>query len=90
MPNIKSVIKDVKRSEKRRLINQAAKSQIKTITKKARVMMDAGKAEADVTTAVRSAISVIDHVCKRGIIHKNAAARRKSRLMKRMNAAKSA
>jgi small subunit ribosomal protein S20 len=88
MPNIKSVIKDVDRSEKRRLINQAAKSQVKTITKKARTMIEGGKAsEADVTTAVRAAVSVIDHVFKRGIIHKNAAARRKSRLMKRANAA---
>ena len=87
MPNIKSVIKDVKRSEKRRLINQAAKSQIKTIVKKARVTIDSGKPEAEVTTAVRAAVSVIDHVFKRGIIHKNAAARRKSRLMKRANAA---
>lgn len=88
MPNIKSVIKDVKRSEQRRLRNQAAKSQIKTIVKKARVVIDGGKApETEITTAVRSAIAVIDRVCKRGIIHKNAAARRKSRLQKRANIA---
>ena len=87
MPNIKSVIKDVKRSEQRRLRNQAAKSQIKTLTKKARTAMDAGTADVDATTAVRTAISLIDRTVKRGIIHKNAAARRKSRLMKRLNAA---
>ena len=87
MPNIKSVAKDVKRSEQRRLRNQAAKSQIKTMTKKARNAMESGKLEAaEIESAVRLAISTIDRTCKRGIIHKNAAARRKSRLMKHGNA----
>ncbi len=87
MPNIKSVIKDVKRSEQRRLRNQAAKSQIKTLLKKAKNATDAHAENASV--AVVAAISTIDRVAKRGIIHPNAAARRKSRLMKRFNAAKS-
>lgn len=91
MPNIKSVIKDVKRSEQRRLRNQAAKSQIKTIVKKARTAIDGGKMPADeIESVVRTAVSTIDRTAKRGIIHPNAAARRKSRLMKRMNAASAA
>lgn len=84
MPNIKSVAKDVKRSRERHLRNQAAKSQIKTYVKKARtIIADASAQPADVTATVSKTISVIDKAWKRGIVHKNAAARRKSRLMKR-------
>jgi small subunit ribosomal protein S20 len=89
MPNIKSVIKDVKRSRVRQLRNQAAKSQIKTFMKKSRAAIaDTAAQPADVSASVSKTISVIDKAWKRGIIHKNAAARRKSRLMK--SAAKSA
>ncbi len=84
MPNIKSVIKDVKRSRQRQLHNQATKSQIKTYIKKSRALIatEAAKPE-EVSASVSKTVSVIDKAWKRGIIHKNAAARRKSRLMKR-------
>ncbi len=88
MPNIKSVKKDVLRSRKRRLINQAAKSQIKTVFKKARTAIAAHKAVEEVTPLVTLAVSTVDRAFKRGILHRNAAARRKSRLMKAANAAK--
>ena len=85
MPNIKSVIKDVKRSQQRRLRNQATKSQIKTYVKKARLIIaDADAQPEAVSATVSKTVSVIDKAWKRGIIHKNAAARRKSRLMKRV------
>ncbi len=87
MPNIKSVAKNVKRSEINRLRNQSAKSTIKTVTKKANTAIAAGKPTAEVEPLVRAAVSTIDHVLKRGIIHPNAAARRKSRIMKRAAAA---
>lgn len=84
MPNIKSVIKDVKRSRLRQLRNQATKSQIKTHVKKSRALIATGTATtADLSASVAKTVSVIDKAWKRGIIHKNAAARRKSRLMKR-------
>ena len=84
MPNIKSVIKDVKRSRLRHLRNQAAKSQIKTYVKKSRALIaDSSAQPADVAATVSQTVGVIDKAVKRGIIHKNAAARRKSRLMKR-------
>lgn len=90
MPNIKSVIKDVKRSRQRQLRNQAAKSQIKTYVKKSRALIASDAAQpADVAASVSKTVSVIDKAWKRGIIHKNAAARRKSRLMKRVAAASS-
>lgn len=82
MPNIKSVMKDVIRSRERRARNIAAKSRMKTFVKKTQTAIAAGDA-AQVATTLSEAVSVIDKTAKRGIIHKNAAARRKSRLMKR-------
>jgi small subunit ribosomal protein S20 len=83
--NIKSSIKDIKKSRERRLRNQAAKSRMKTFIKKALVAIqtDANNAMA----AVNEALKIIDKTAAKGVIHKNAAARRKSRLMKKLNAA---
>ena len=86
MPNIKSVAKDVIRSAQRRDRNNAAKSRMKTFVKKASQTIRGGDA-AEISTVLPLTISVIDKTAKRGIIHKNAAARRKSRLMKRAAAA---
>ena len=83
MPNIKSVKKDVLRSRVRRLRNQAVKSRIKTFVKKANALMASGEASEAVPDMVSQTISVVDKAAKHGIIHKNAAARRKSRLMRR-------
>ena len=84
MPNIKSVIKDVKKSRERRLRNVDAKSKIKTFVKKSKAAMD--QQSGEVAALVNKTVSIIDRTAKRGIIHPNAAARRKSRLMKRANA----
>ena len=81
MPNIKSVIKDVKKSRERRLRNLATRSKIKTFVKKTKSAMDAHTEE--VAALVTETVSIVDKAAKRGIIHPNAAARRKSRLMKR-------
>lgn len=78
MPNIKSVVKDVKKSRERRLRNLAWKSKIKTFVKKTRRAF--GTEEADELLKMTS--SVVDSAAQKGIIHKNAARRRKSRLMK--------
>lgn len=74
MPNIKSMKKDLKRNAKRRARNQATKSALKTFVKKA-------KAAEPGAPAVTQAIKALDKAAERGIIHKNQAARRKSRLM---------
>ncbi len=88
MPNIKSVKKDVIKSRKNYERNIAAKSAVKTFIKKARVAIDTQIDDtANVTEAVRLAIKALDKTQERGIIHKNQAARRKSRLMKRLNKA---
>lgn len=82
MPNIKSVKKDVLRSRQRQLRNQAAKSRIKTYVKKTTSAIATGNAEA-ILPALHLTASIVDKAAKRGIIHRNAASRRKSRLMSR-------
>ena len=84
MPNIKSVKKDVIKSRKNHLRNISAKSAMKTFIKKAKLAVESPAIEAAATAeAVRLACKTIDKTAERGIIHKNQAARRKSRLMKR-------
>lgn len=88
VPNIKSVKKDVIKSRKNHLRNISAKSAMKTFIKKARTLVDAAAYEAAPTAeAVRLACKAIDKTAERGIIHKNQASRRKSRLMRHANKA---
>jgi small subunit ribosomal protein S20 len=82
VPNIKSVKKDVLRSRARRLVNNAVKSRIKTLTKKVHATIAAGDAVA-IAADISLTVSAVDKAAKSNIIHRNAAARRKSRLMKR-------
>ena len=86
MPNIKSAKKRVKVIATKTLINKAANSELKTTLKKANAAIannDANKAEA-----VRVAVKKLDQAVAKGILHKNAAARKKSQLAKKLNAAK--
>ncbi|MCD9622681.1 30S ribosomal protein S20 [Rhabdothermincola salaria] len=85
MANIKSQIKRNRQNEKRRLRNKAVRSELKTRTKRAEVTAAEGGEEA--TAALNEAIKRIDKAASKGVIHKNQAARRKSRLMKRAAAA---
>ena len=87
MPNSKSAKKDVIKSRKRRLRNQSVKSAIKTFVKKSRATIAGGDLET-AQTLFNATSSLVDKAAKRGIIHKNTAARRKSRLAKRLNALK--
>lgn len=82
MPNIKSVAKDVIRSRARRERNNSAKSRIKTYVKKTQAAI-AGSDMAALPALLSQTCSTVDKAAKRGIIHANAASRRKSRLMKR-------
>lgn len=77
MPNIKSMKKDLKRNAKKNERNTSAKSALKTFIKKARTATGEETAKA-----VSLATKHLDKAAERGIIHKNQAARRKSRLMK--------
>uniref|UniRef100_A0A7C1JTU8 Small ribosomal subunit protein bS20 n=1 Tax=Thermomicrobium roseum TaxID=500 RepID=A0A7C1JTU8_THERO len=85
MPNTKSAAKALRRSERRRIRNRMWRSAARTFIKKARKLMEAGDLEA-AARAIGDAISTLDRAAAKGVIHKNNAARRKSRLMKRFNA----
>jgi small subunit ribosomal protein S20 len=86
MANLKSSKKDLRRSNKRRAFNQSVKSSLKTYIKKVRTAAAGG--DADTTKqAVVQAQSALDKAARHGVIHKNAAARRKSRAAKAANAA---
>ena len=85
MANTKSAIKNIKAIEKRHQRNQAVKSSTRTYVKKARTAIAQNPAEAQ--EDVKAAISALDRAAKKGVIHPNNAARRKSRLMRRFNAA---
>ncbi len=62
------------------------RSRVKTLIKKARAFIAAGNLEA-ARVAVGDAISALDKAAEKGVLHRNNAARRKSRLMRRYNAA---
>jgi small subunit ribosomal protein S20 len=81
--NIKSQIKRNRTNEKRRLRNKAVRSELRTRTKAALSAAVAGAETA--TDSARVAFKRIDKAAAAGVIHKNQAARRKSRLMKRLN-----
>jgi small subunit ribosomal protein S20 len=82
--NIKSQIKRNRQNEKRRVRNKAVRSEMKTRTKRAEEAVAAGADDAD--ELVRQATQRIDKAAENGVIHKNQAARRKSRLMRKVNA----
>jgi small subunit ribosomal protein S20 len=86
--NIKSQIKRNLQNEKRRLRNKAVRAELKTRTKRALATAEVGDEQAP--EALRLAIKRIDKAAAKGVIHKNAAARRKSRLLARINAAEPA
>jgi len=81
MANIKSQIKRNRQNERRRLRNKSVRSEMRTRTKRALGAVEAGDEAAP--ELVQSAIRRIDSAAAKGVIHKNQAANRKSRLMRR-------
>lgn len=81
MANIKSQKKRIKTNLKRQERNKSVRSELKTRVKNA--VSAIGSDNQD--TAVRAAVKRLDTAATKGVIHKNAAARKKSRLMKRVN-----
>jgi small subunit ribosomal protein S20 len=82
MANIKSAVKRVKQTAKRQLRNRGTRSHLRTAVKQYRDVEDAKKNEK-----IAQAYSEIDRARKKGVIHKNAAARYKSRLARKAGAA---
>jgi small subunit ribosomal protein S20 len=86
LPNIKSSIRSVKTDAERRAKNAAEKSAVRTAAKKVEAQVAEGnKAEAEVT--LKKASSLLDKAAQSGVISKNAAARKKSKLAKKVTAA---
>jgi small subunit ribosomal protein S20 len=80
--NIKSQIKRNRQNEKARARNKAVRSELKTRVRSAVTAAESGADDADVR--LRQAIKRLDKAVSQGVIHKNQAARRKSRLMARV------
>jgi small subunit ribosomal protein S20 len=89
LPNIKSAEKQVRVTERKRLRNKSITSQCKTNVTKAEKLIFSGELKA-AQEAVAVAITSLDKAAEKGIIHSNNAARRKSRLMKKLNEAQAA
>jgi small subunit ribosomal protein S20 len=86
LANLKSAIKRVRQSGPRRLRTRRVRTEARTYVKSARAQLEAGELD-EAQKTVAQAIRVLDRAAERGIIHKNNAARRKSRLMRALNQA---
>lgn len=84
MPNIKSAVKRVKVSSKKTLANKIKKSEMRTIVKQAKQAINSGLETA--SEKFLQAQKSLDKAEAKGYLHKNTAARRKSRLAKALNA----
>jgi small subunit ribosomal protein S20 len=81
MANIKSQIKRNRQNERRRMRNKVARSELKTRVKRAAEGLESGA--DDIGDRVRAAQKRLGKAAEKGVVHKNQAARRTSRLMKR-------
>ncbi len=78
MANTRSALKRIRSSGRKRQRNRLVRGRARTAFKKARTLVAEGRS-AEAEAAVKAAISQLDKAAGKGIIHKNAAARRKSR-----------
>jgi small subunit ribosomal protein S20 len=83
MPNHKSAEKRVRQNEKRKQINRSNRTRLRSSIKKLRGAI----AEGNATEMLPETISTIDKAVQKGVLHRNAAARYKSRLTTRVNQA---
>ena len=86
MANTQTAIKEIRRSARRRKINQVRRSRARTYIKRTRLLIVDGQLE-EAEVMARQAVSALDRAAQRGVIHKNNAARRKSRLLKHLRQA---
>lgn len=85
MANHKSALKRIRSNERKRVRNRMQRSRARTHVKAAREEIERGDAQS-AREATLSAIKALDKAASKGIIHRNQAARKKSRLMKQLNA----
>ena len=85
LPNTRSAAKRARQSERRRQRNQAVKSATRTAVRRTWEALAAGDIQV-AATRLRDAAAALDRAVKKGVIHRNQAARRKSRLTRQLNA----
>ncbi len=88
MPNHQSAEKRMRQSERRRKINKANRTRVRSSIKKLRGALATGNG-GEIKAILPSTISTIDKAVQKGVLHKNAAARHKSRLTQHANSAAS-
>jgi small subunit ribosomal protein S20 len=86
LANTKSALKRIRSSEKRRVRNRQVRTETRTYIKRARAHIEAGELE-EAQQSVAQAIRALDKAAEKGIFHKNNVARRKSRLVQKLNQA---
>jgi len=84
MANTKSAVKRIRQAEKRRARNRFHRSRMRTAVRKLREMIDGGQSN-DAREALTGTLGLIDATAQKGVIHRNAAARTKSRLTLAVN-----
>jgi small subunit ribosomal protein S20 len=84
LANIKSQIKRNKQNQKRRMRNRVYRGTARTYVRKAEAAIKVGDAQASQEETLK-AIKALDKAASKGVIHKNNAARHKSRLVKKLN-----
>lgn len=85
MPKHRTVLKRQRQNLRRRMINKTARTRLRSQLKKLRALIASG-AEEEARQALAATIAIIDKSITKGVIHKNAAARLKSRLSRQVNA----
>jgi len=85
LANTKSALKRIRQNERRRLRNRFFRGGARKSVKKARLAIESGELDA-ARLATVEAVKALDKAAEKGVVHKNNAARRKSRLMKRLAA----
>lgn len=84
MANIKSAIKRIRTNEKKRLLNQSKKSDMRTAIKQVESYVEANDVE-NAKAALKETFRKIDKVVQKGVIHKNNGERQKARLIEKVN-----
>lgn len=84
MANIKSAKKRVRQSEQRRLVNAARRTALKTAIKKVDIALESGVERQEAEMLLRSVAAQLGRAKNKGVLHANAAARRLSRVSKRV------
>jgi small subunit ribosomal protein S20 len=84
LANIKSQIKRNRQNKKRRELNRVFRGRARTALKKARIAISSGNIE-EARAATQVATKALDKAAAKGVIHKNKAARQKSRLVQHFN-----